>query len=127
MTERRRLTTVDKLKIIVRQAMCPICGERLGGLDGLDFDHEHALARGGADTIENLRAVHRDCHRVKTSGAKATSHGSDIHEIAKTKRLAAGQEEFRRRLLTKEPGKESERSSKWPSRPLGASKKGKKK
>lgn len=118
MTERRRLTTVDKLKIIVRQATCPLCGERLGDLDGLDFDHEHALARGGADTIDNLRAVHHDCHRVKTSGTKATTNGSDIHEIAKTKRLSAVQEEFQRRLTTKEPGKKPERKSKWGSRPF---------
>jgi len=88
MIARRKLTTLDKLKIVVAQAKCPRCGEKLGELDGLDFDHAHPLALGGADTLDNLRALHRDCHRVKTSGTKATSAGSDIHAIAKAKRIA---------------------------------------
>lgn len=118
MSERRKLTTLDKLKIVVAQARCPLCGERLGDLADLDFDHEHALARGGEDDIDNIRAVHRDCHRVKTSGTPATSRGSDVHEIAKTKRLAAEQEEFRQRILAKEPGTKPGRKSRWPSRPF---------
>lgn len=62
----------------------------------------------------------RDDHRRKTSGGatKARAQG-DVTEIAKTKRLAESQEEFRRRLLAKEPGDKPERQSKWPSRSLG--------
>lgn len=126
---RRKLTTLDKLKVVVAQAICPLCGGRLGELDGLDFDHATALALGGADEVENLRAVHRDCHAIKTRGAGATTAGTDIGRIAKVKRIAkdpAGGEEFRRRLLAKaegEPPPETKkRKHQWPSRPLGKGK-----
>lgn len=46
MTTRRALTTLDKLKIMVRQAVCPDCGE---------------------DDLDNLRAKHIDCHAKKTA------------------------------------------------------------
>lgn len=113
---RRRLTTLDKLKIVVNQARCPLCNERLGDLAGLQFDHTHALGRGGADDIENQRAIHVACHRVKTSGTKATTLGSDIHEIAKTRRMGREEEDFRRRLLAKAPGEPRERKSRIKSR-----------
>ena len=129
---RRKLTTLDKLKIVVAQARCPLCGERLGDLADLDFDHAHALALGGADEIENLRAVHRDCHAVKTRGAGATTAGSDIGNAAKVKRLERdprGGEEFRRRLLAKadgEPPPETKkRKHQWPKRPFASQRKDK--
>lgn len=119
---RRKLTTLDKLKILVAQARCPLCGERLGDLSGLDFDHVQALARGGSDTLDNIRATHTACHRVKTSGTAATSLGSDVHEIAKTKRLEREAAEFRARLLAKADGMEQpparKRKAKIPSRPM---------
>ena len=51
----------------------------------------HALALGGADDEENMRYVHAACAARKTNGAgpKATTYGSDIHAIAKLKRLEA--------------------------------------
>lgn len=108
---RRKLTTLDKLKIVARQARCPICREKLGPLEGLDWDHEHALARGGTDTLDNIRAVHRHpCHARKTAKV-------DIPEAAKTKRLTASEAEFRARLLTKQPG-EKKPASKWPKRKM---------
>lgn len=67
MTTRRSLTTLDKLKIMVRQAICPDCGELLGVLSSIQYDHRHQLAMGGPDTLENIRAVHIDCHAKKTS------------------------------------------------------------
>lgn len=58
-------------------------------------------------------------HREKTTGrrTKARAEG-DITEIARTKRLAREQEEFRARLLAKEPGRERSKGSKWPKRPM---------
>lgn len=67
MTTRRKLTTLDKLKIMVRQAVCPDCGGKLGALDNCEFDHRHQLAMGGADDLDNLRAKHIDCHAKKTA------------------------------------------------------------
>lgn len=125
MTERRRLTLKDKLEIVIRQARCPLCNEKLGEIGTLDFDHEQALARGGVDANDNLRAVHRICHRVKTSGKPATSHGSDIYEIVKTKRLTKKQEAFRARLLARVQGEEPVERKKhpWPKRKITGNKK----
>lgn len=109
MTDRRKLTTLDKLKIMVRQAVCPSCGERLGVLTDCEFDHEHQLAMGGSDTLENLFAKHVDCHKVKTK--------KDAKARAKTRRLTKDTEEFKRRLLAKDEG-EQRPQSKWPTRKL---------
>lgn len=84
---RRRLTTLDKLRIVVAQARCPDCGEKLGALENIEFDHPHPLGLNGADDLENRVARHKACHARKTRGHKGTTYGSDIHAIAKTKRL----------------------------------------
>lgn len=51
-------------------------------------------------------------HHVVTFGTKATVADGDLHKIAKAKRLAKEQEEFRRRVLTREPGQPRERKGK---------------
>lgn len=107
-----------------------MCGGVLGSIEETDFDHEHALALGGADTIENLRAVHKDCHAAKTRGTGATTAGSDVGNAAKVKRVEKdppGGEEFRRRLLAvKTGGKPPEtkkRKRPWPTRKFETRKK----
>lgn len=96
---RRKLTAVQKLQIMVRQARCPLCGEKLGELADTEFDHEQALVNGGADDTDNLRAVHVECHKIKTHGPggerRVTTAGSDRHIADKTDRLA---ESFARTL-----------------------------
>lgn len=70
-----------------------------------------------ASDPSGIVAMHRDCHRAKTSGGAAKAKASgDVTEIARTKRLASEQDEFRRRVLAKEPGKPRERKSKIKSR-----------
>lgn len=67
--------------------------------------------------IEPLR---RQDHRTVTFGTPATTAGSDIHAIAKVRRIArdpSGGEEFRRRLLMREPDdREPRPRSRWPKR-----------
>lgn len=92
MVERRKPTTLDKLRVMVRQAVCPLCGEKLGALDDTEFDHERALVNGGEDDLSNLRAVHVACHKLKTHGNGATNRGSDRGEAAKTRRLVKARE-----------------------------------
>lgn len=134
MTERRRFSITDKLRVVVRQATCPLCGGKLGAVDGLNYDHVVPLALGGADDVENLQAVHADCHAAKTRGRGATTHGSDIHAIAKTRRLTKKEEAFRARLLERDaptaylPADHEDRGSRrpkkpWPSRPFPSRKK----
>jgi hypothetical protein len=117
MSTRARFSKTALLGVLVRQAICPRCGERLGRLDALEWDHVVPIALGGADAPENLQAVHRDCHAEKTRGRAATTAGSDIHAIAKVKRLTRKQEEFRARLLEKVT-KERAKPSRWPKRRL---------
>ena len=93
-----------------------------------DLDHHPALAlrevnADGTDWIPAQDDEHylvwrpRAEHRVKTSGTKATSAGSDIHAIAKAKRVSREQEEFRRVMLAKSgQGEAPEKRSKWPKR-----------
>lgn len=102
---RRKPTTLDKLKVMVRQARCPLCNGKLQALDETEFDHVQALVNGGEDTIENLRAVHADCHKAKTFGRggerRVTTAGGDLHTRDKVARLAEETEEFRRAVLSK--------------------------
>ena len=87
--ERRALTLGDRVKILLRQAHCPICGDLLGSRT-VHWDHEWAIGRGGRDSLDNIRAVHAvPCHSEKTRGRGATTAGSDIGEISKSKRLEA--------------------------------------
>ena len=117
---RRKFGLRAYLEVMVRQARCPLCGERLGSLDGLHWDHVIPIALGGADDPDNLQAVHRECHDRKTRGLPATTAGSDIHAIAKVRRLRAdppGGEEFRRKLLHREPATDAPKRKKpWPKR-----------
>jgi len=100
-------------------------------LETVDFDHTPPLQlrvwvpeRGDteppANDPDHIVPRLREDHRRKTSGGstKAKAQG-DVTEIAKTKRLAGGQDEFRRRLLAKDPGEKPDRKSKWPKRSLG--------
>lgn len=66
MTTRRRLTPAQKAEIVEEQGgMCFLCHEPLEG--PTDYDHVLPLALGGADSPENICAVHRDpCHREKS-------------------------------------------------------------
>jgi len=45
---------------------CEACQQRLIPLVAHEVDHIRPLAEGGTDDLDNLRAINRDCHRVKT-------------------------------------------------------------
>jgi hypothetical protein len=88
--------------------------------EAIDWDHNPALGlrvfNEATDDYEPaeldprfLRPLRRAAHKAKTNGRKgtkrSTSYGSDVHAIAKAKRVPAAFEEFRSRLLKKRPGK----------------------
>ena len=98
---RRSLSLSDKVEVLLRQAKCAHCGIGLAWPVTIEWDHIHALARGGADDARNIQALCTPCHARKTNGLPATTRGSDKAEIAKTKRLTADEEAFRRALLAK--------------------------
>jgi hypothetical protein len=64
------------------------CGVRLERANTI-VEHSTPLALGGLDILENKYLQCRDCAAIKTHGgsAKATTYGSDIHAIAKVRRL----------------------------------------
>lgn len=87
-TKRKAISRRIAVEIVLSQeGRCTICKQKLIPKN-IAYDHVHPLALGGADDISNLAAICADpCHRKKTSGNGATSHGSDIGNIAKTRRL----------------------------------------
>lgn len=117
MTYRPHMPLSVKLEAAVRQL----------GLDpaSVDFDHDPAL--GLREFDEETKTYSPDAndpryitvrsrdddHRIKTSGTKATTAGSDIHRIAKTKRLAKARAELDQALQAKVTG---EHVKKTPSR-----------
>lgn len=132
---RKAIPVLVKLKAVIRQhSLCASCGERLGLLEQTQFDHVPALQLrcwdpDERDTVppsndeEHIFAKHVDCHAEKTFGAKGSSkRGSDITEIARTKRIAKDTEEFRRRILAKSDPtieiKPKKQKRKWGSRPF---------
>lgn len=71
-----------------RPILCHICEEPMEPGQDLIREDLHAVALGGVDGPSNWRYVHRfPCAYEKTYGTKATTAGSDIHLIAKGKRL----------------------------------------
>lgn len=93
-----------KLEVVLAQnSLCKHCGERLGKLEEIHFDHRPALINRevnaeGTDYIppqldpEYLHAIHKTpCHKVRTAGPggekRITTAGSDIHTRDKTRRL----------------------------------------
>lgn len=96
---RRKVPLAIALKVALRQLGLkqpeldhqPALGLRERAPDGGYIPHEH-----DPDYL-----VWRDAeeHAVKTRGNGATTAGSDVHAIAKVKRLSKAEEEFRRRML----------------------------
>ena len=95
------MTTKQHRKAIPLGVKLHACLLLLGFTDeeivgGVDFDHQPALAfREVVDGVmmpasndpHYLRPMRRAEHRIKTSGTKATSAGSDVHMAARVKRL----------------------------------------
>ncbi len=65
MTRRRKFPRYVYLGILREQQLICACGcnVKLTRKEGYQFDHHTALALGGADTPENLRAVRTPCHK----------------------------------------------------------------
>ena len=77
---RRRFHRRIYLGILRRQKLCCACGcgVKLTTKEGYQFDHTTALALGGADSPDNLRAVRVPCHKKISA--------SDIWAIRKADR-----------------------------------------
>lgn len=108
------------------------CLYLLGFTDGdiIEWHHTPALGLrrrlddGAYDPAENdphhIVPLTKGRHAVQTRGKPATTAGSDIHAIAKVKRVGPAHEAFRARLLAKGTGEAPPptRKRKIPSRPF---------
>lgn len=101
MNRRRRFHPRVLAQIIARQdGKCAACGSPLGtDPRQIEFDHIVGLAEGGEDSPDNLQALTKRCHRIKTTRAAT--------ERAKANRLARGprmnqQDRMLERLLAQE-------------------------
>jgi hypothetical protein len=83
--------------------ICRICGKPILPGQAVQYDHGHAVGRGGANTFKDIRPVHAekratedgqgnriDCHDQKTFRPRggATTLGGDNYEAKKTNRMA---------------------------------------
>lgn len=85
--KRKYLTTKQKAALLIRQGgRCARCPTELPA-PGMIFDHANMLAVSCDNGIANFQALCAPCNALKTHGNGATSYGSDIHAIAKLKRL----------------------------------------
>jgi hypothetical protein len=107
--KRKAIPDRIKLQVVLRQdGRCPHCGERLGPLSGLNFDHRPAIINrpvneDDTDYVppqldpEYIEAIHElPCHRERTIGRggekRITTAGSDIGIRDKTRRLVEARE-----------------------------------
>ena len=89
---RRRFTEREVLECLILQGArikCFRCRLPFTREDtrAAEREHRHEVALGGPDTVENCVFSHGDCHKVETFGTGATTAGSSIGRIAKTKRI----------------------------------------
>lgn len=92
---RKALTTLQKLKVMVRYSVCPLCGDKLGKLEDVDFDHIHERSDGGDNSLENHRPVHKWCHKAKTKLAQK--------DRAKSRRIRGENKEKPKRKIASRP------------------------
>ena len=122
---RRRKAIPDRVKLIVTLRELGLT------IAEVNFDHHPMLEmrpinEETGETIppandpDGIRLLMITDHKRKTFGpggeTRITTAGGDIHALAHTRRLTKDQEDFRRRLLAKEPGQPRQRTGKWPTR-----------
>lgn len=109
--KRAEFSLKTKLEAMIRYTRCPgleeknhKCGRPFGSITNIHFDHIARECQTHDNSVENCRPLCKECHRLKTSGTKATSAWSDVGMEAKSKRVSEKEEEFRSRLLAKDAG-----------------------
>lgn len=78
-TKRKGLTPKQKAEILAADPVCPICDQEIACVADAEFDHTIPLELGGKHEPSNIRALHVNCHRIKTE--------ADAKSIAKARRI----------------------------------------
>lgn len=77
---RPSMSKARRLRIFTRDGgVCQLCERKVLAGEAYDIDHRIPWALGFDDTDDNLRTVHRACHRTMKTG-------DDVGRIAKAKR-----------------------------------------
>lgn len=89
---RKRFTERQVLECAIQQgAIIPCYRCRLAftvdTVRAAEREHIHEVTLDGPDTVGGCAYSHGPCHRAATSGTGATTAGSSIGRIAKTKRI----------------------------------------
>lgn len=115
------MSAARRLRIFTRDGgICEICKAKVKAGEPYDIDHRIAWAIGYDDSDDNLRTVHKACHR--DAGTKTAS---DLKTLAKIKRIEARHNGTRRerKPIPSRPFDKPNKPFKWPSRPFGETKK----
>lgn len=59
-TKAARRTVIRKAK-----GRCSICGQRLRSKEEVTLDHIQPVSMGGKNSIDNLRAAHKECNMAR--------------------------------------------------------------
>lgn len=121
---KRKAFTLKQLVEIYRRycaAQCAKCFV-MSPVGKMEMDHIHPVGLGGTNEPENIQFLCPNCHDLKTNGTKATSYGSDKHEIAKTKRIVKRLAKLKKEREEEQKNKRAKQtpksSRKIPSRPF---------
>lgn len=96
---RRSISKAMRARVFAsHDGRCWLCRGVIGAGEKWQVEHQIALVLGGADDETNMAPAHVECHRTKTSGRPATSHGSDIHAVAKIRRLTREEAKRKHRI-----------------------------
>ena len=87
MSKRNEFTLKTRLEAMAKYMRCPSCDEKFGQISNVEFDHIMPDALDGLNDVENCMPLCIKCHKKKTNGKKHTTLNSDMHTIAKSKRL----------------------------------------
>lgn len=106
---RRRFTEREVLTTLIHQGVqipCFRCGQPLtlsAASEHCVYDaereHIHEVALDGPDKPENCRYSGKQCHGIATRGNGATTAGSSVNRIAKTRGTRAEKFEVRKKPL----------------------------
>lgn len=88
--------------------VCTVCNAVLKPEDDIEFDHIHADVFNGPHEYQNLRPVHKDCHKRKTK--------KDIAANNKIKRIRGERKPKPKRLMPSRPMTSGAKP--WPKRKM---------
>ena len=96
MTRRKFSARALMARLLEFDGKCAVCGCKVGGAAGLEWDHVVPLALGGDDEIANLEPLCRADHRAKTA--------QDVKAIRKAERQRQREAGIRRQSRNPLPG-----------------------